>query len=446
MKVSTETDGPCRRILHIEIPAEAVKAETETVTGQFMREARIPGFRPGRAPRAMVERRFAQAISEQVQERLLPKFYQQAIAQEKIEPVNVLDVTHGAPDPQAGMTIKVVVDLPPDLQLPNYRPITLTDETAAVTDAKIEDALLNLRRHSARYLEVDRPAREQDLVFFDYDRADAAAPEDASGSRELVSGRDIGMLMNREREILPGFYDGLLGVRPNEERRLTAGFPENHPVAAVAGKSIDYQVRVKNIREEVLPELDQAFLASLQVSDAAELRQRLQERLKVAAQEGEHRRRMDAITRFLLDNTPIENLPQSLIAEENRTVLQNLVRDFTAQGVPRETIAENRDEIMQMAERTSVERVKLNAILDKIANQENLTVSDEAFKAYVEGLATRTGIPAAKAWKTIAQRDAGKSIMEQMRRARTVNFLLEQAQVAPGGGELPHPTHKDTEP
>ncbi len=437
MKVTTEADGPCRQIMHVDIPADAVQSAFDTVTEQFMREARLPGFRPGRAPRAMVERRYAKPIAEQVRDQLLPEYYRKAVEQERVEPVNIIDITPETPAPGQDMAFKVTVDLAPEFDTPDYHAIALADETAPTTDAGVDAALLDIRRRRARYPEVDRPAVEHDLVCFDYDgSSDGDSLEEIAGDcRELCSGRDVSLPLIRERELFPGFHDALLGVRKDEERRIEVAFPEDHPLKTVAGKTVVYQVRVKTVREEQLPEPDQNFFDEIKVKDEAELRKILREQLEHAAAENERRRRHEAVIRHLLDNTRIDELPQSLLAEENETAIQNLVQDFTRQGIPREKIEENRDDIMRWAERTSQERVKINIILDRIAATEKIVVSEDEFSRHISGLAANYRMSEADILKTIKERNASRQMMDQLRRTKTTLYLLENTRITPGGAD-----------
>ncbi len=449
MKVKTETDGPCRQIVHVEIPAEAVQSTFDTITGQFVREARLPGFRPGRAPRPLVERRYAEPIAEQVRDRLLSEYYRQAIEQEQLEPVNVIDVKPDQPKPGQEMSFQVTVDLAPSFQLPDYHAIEITDETAAVTDANVDEAIKNVMQRYAAYPEVDRPTQERDLICFDYDGSiEGGSLEEIAGDcRELCSGRDVTMPMVRERELFPGFFEGLQGVGKDEERRVDVVFPEDHPLKAAAGKTITYQVRVKTVREEQLPQMDQDFFEKIKVKDEEELRRILRMQMEHAATENEQRRQHDAVIRYLLENTQIEELPQSLLEEENRAALQNMVQDFTRQGISKEKIEENRDDILRAVEHTAQERVKLNLILDRIADQEKIGISDEEISRHVAEMAARYRMTEAEVLKIIKKRNAAAHVADQLRRSKTTAHLFEKARVAPGNsGDADGTTEKEDTP
>lgn len=438
MKVTTESDGPCRHVMHVAIPADAVQSAFDTVTQQFMREARIPGFRPGHAPRAMVERRYAKPISEQVRDQLLPDYYRKAIEQEQVTPVHVIDVDPQTPVAGQDMTFKVTVDLLPAFDTPPYQEFVLNDETAPVTDAEVDRAVQDVRRRFADYPEVDRPAAENDLILFDYDGSiEGESLEDIAGDcRELCSGRDVSMPLTADRELFPGFCAGLTGVGKDEERRVEVRFPADHPVKGAAGKTVVYQVRVKTVREEKMPELNPEFLEKINVKDEAELRKILRDQLEQAAMATERRRRQDAVVRFLMEKTRIDELPQSLVAEENSAAVQNMVREFTQQGMSREKIEENRDGILRWAEQTSQDRVKLNIILDRIATAENLTVSEDEFSQYLAGLAARSGMSQTEMLKTIKQRNAAGPLMDQLRRSKVMRHLIDSARARAGDADI----------
>ncbi len=446
MKVTTETDGPCRQIMHVDIPAEVVQTTFDTGSRQFAREAKLPGFRPGRAPRPLVERRYAQPIAEQVRDRLLSEYYRQAIEQEQIEPVHVIDIKPDQPEPGQDMSFQVIVDVAPSFQLPDYRSIEITDETAPVTDAEVDEAVKNVMQRHAAYPEVDRPAREGDLICFDYDGAieDGSLEEIAGDCRELCSGRDVTMPMMRERELFPGFFEALQGVAKDEERRVEVVFPEDHPLKTAAGKTVVYPVRVKTVREEQLPQLDQEFFDKIGVKDEEELRRMLRTQMEQASTENEQRRRRDTVIRYLLDHAQIEELPQSLLEEENRMALQNMVQDFTRQGVTKEKIEENREDILRAVERTAQERVKLHLILDRIADQENISVSEEEFSRHVAGMASAYRLKEAEILKIIKKRNATEQLAAQLRRSKTTAHLFGMARITPGNaGDAAESTTKE---
>ncbi len=448
MKVTTEADGPCRQIMQVDIPADAVQSSFDTVTEKFMREARLPGFRPGRAPRAMVERSYAKAIAEQVSDQLLPEYYRKAVEQEQVTPVNVINIEPQTPVPGRDMEFKVTIDLMPSFDLPDYQRIELTDETAPVTDVEVDAAVRDVRRRFAAYPEVDRAAAENDLIGFDYDGSieDESLEEIAGDCRELCSGRDVSMALVPERELFPGFHAGLMGVCKDEERRVEVRFPEDHALKNVAGKTVVYQVRVKTVREEQLPELNPEFFEKINVKDEAELRKILRDQLEQAATTNESRRRQESLSRHLLEKTQIDELPQSLVAEENSAAVQNLVRDFAQRGVPRDKIEENRDDIMRWAERTSQERVKLNIILDRIASVEEITVSEDEFSQHIAGMAARSRQTEAEVLKTIRQRNVHQPIIDQLRRTKTMRYLFENIRVNSGAadsGDAAKPSEKD---
>jgi trigger factor len=431
MKVNVEQVGPCRKVLVIEIPADAVAAEHRKVAAEFVRFAKIPGFRPGHAPQAIVERNYSRDIIEELRERLVPQAYRSAVEQEKIRPVAVVNVSDVHLTKDLPLTFRVAVDVEPDFTLPSYKGIALKTKAPQVTDADVDQVIAGLRERHARFDEVTgRRANKGDIVQVDYAGVCEGRPvgEHAEGHEELSQGRDFWVLLGTP-EFLPGLADGLEGVAVGEHRDITVTFPEGHAVPALVGKQAVYAVDVKAIRERKLPELDAEFCRVAGVESVDALRSRVRADLIEAAEGAEKNRLKDEIIKWLVANVDMRELPQTLVDEEARHIIQNVVQENVMRGVAREQIEAHREDIFSKAAESSTDRVRIDYILNRIAENEKIDVTEAEVDQEVERMATRNNVPRERLLAALEKRDGVAGLRHQLRMVKTLDFLLASAAV-----------------
>ena len=214
VNVKIESAGQCRKTLHLEVAVESVRETYDEVLSGFTQQAQIKGFRPGKAPRAMVERRYRGSIMKEIGDQLLPKAYQQAIEQESLKPVAVVNVAEVHVDPAQPMQIAITVDVEPEFTLPDYRTLPLTRQTVTVTDEDVAKALENLRLRQAKFEECsDRVAAEGDIVQVDYTGTMDGQPVATvlPGHAELSSGKDFWVMLGGP-DLLPGMGLSLIHI------------------------------------------------------------------------------------------------------------------------------------------------------------------------------------------------------------------------------------------
>lgn len=430
MNVTVKETGPCRKVLRVEVPADQVSAEYGRVVDQFHKQARIKGFRPGKAPRQLVERQFAKEIHEEVKDRLIPLSYHAALKEKEIEALAVLNLDDVTFAPGQAMTYSVTLDVPPEFTLPDYNGIRMDGQKAEVKDAEVDEVIANIREQYARFEDVEgRAVVRGDLVQVDYDGVCDGRPiEEISPQTKGLGTRTDFWVMADEHAFIPEFADGLVGMKPGYKKQIFVKFDAELRVQELAGKEAAYFVTVKAIREKKLPELDGELLKNFQVETEQALRDRIRADLVRAAESREENRRRGEIVKHLLEKTKLE-VPESLLAEETRNIVQDIVRENSARGVQRETLEEKKDEIYQTANRNAAERVKLQFILDRIAQEEKVEVSDEEFAGHLREMAVRYGMPEPDLRAELERREALDNIRKEYRRSRTLGLLLERATI-----------------
>ncbi len=435
MNIRVESSGPCRREVHIEVPVEKVRETFEEISSAYARQARIPGFRPGRAPKDLIRRRYQKEIAGDVKEQLIPHAYQTAVKQEKLATVAVLDVKEQTLDESQPFAFTVIVDVAPDFTLPTYKGIQLQRKAISVEEKDIEEVLTNIRDQNARYEDVaDRPVQLGDLVQIDYDGVceGRSIEEMAPNAKGLGQGRDFWLMADEQNEFLPGFAKALVGANVGERREIHVDFPADFAEKALAGRKAGYFVTVKAVRAKRLPELDAEFLKGVGVESIEDLRKRVREDLLQLRERNENRRLQGEIVRHLLESTSLD-VPESILQEETRQTVYDLVRQNQQRGVSADQIESHKEELFDSATKSATEKVKLRYILRRIAAEENITIEEQEVDARIRALAAGWGVPADKLRADMEKREALGQVREEVLMNKVLSRLLEQAVITTMG-------------
>lgn len=431
MKVVVEDAGPCRKQLRIEVPAAEVAAEYEEVLSAFARSAKVSGFRPGRAPRDIVARRFGKDIAGELRGSLLPKSYHKALEENKLEAISVVDVEE---PPTAGplqdFVFSVTIDVAPDFVLPEYKGIPVRKADVIVTDDQVKEMFDGLRRQAARYDEVkDRPVQRGDLVQVDFTGTLEGRPIEDLGGKTRGLGAGVGHWVSADPDAFPpGFGEGMEGAAIGETRAVRSTFRENFPAPELAGKTADYAVTIKAIRSPVLPEVDAEFCKRFGVETADDLTASVRAQLEAAAQSRDRARRRDEAAAHLLARTPMD-LPASLVKQQTERNVYNLVRSSIRQGAVENQIVENKSKIFENASRSAAEMLKLRYILRRIADAEKVEASDADVMADIHRQARQAGIEPSGLVQRMKDRATLDEVRQDLREANALELVVDLAAV-----------------
>jgi len=430
MKVDLKKSGPCRRTMNISVESDAVDREYEKVLSQFVKSANLPGFRKGKAPAKMVEGRYAKEIKEDVSQQLVAKFYHEAVSSEELQVVAVLDVEPGELNPGQDFEFSVSIDEDPDFKLPNYEGIKIKAQSSEPSDEDVDKALDGILDRYAAYEDVDdRSVRRDDMVKIDYQASIDGQPvaEISPENKQIGEREDFWLLVN-SHAFLPEMEEGLIGCEIGSETEIQVRYDEEMPDDNLAGKTAVYKVKVKAIRGKQIPELGRDLLEQFEVESEDELRNKIRESMTESAAEREKTRQRDEICSYLLKKTKMD-VPESLLAEATRGAIQNIVRRRTGQGASQDDIEKSRDEIIEEARKLAGERVKLDYILDRIADQEEIEVSDDELREHLEAEARRYGMLSEQFIASMEERSSPENMKKGVRSGKTLDILLEKANV-----------------
>jgi len=432
MKVEVEKHPGLVSKLQIELPPEDVAKEWDAIANSFARVAKIPGYRPGKAPRAVIDKRFRKEIQEELTKKLVSKSYHEAVEREQLRVAsltNIEDVQFGE---NKSMRFRATVVTAPEFELPDYKQIPMQVPETKVSDVEVDEALDRLRDQSADFVDVPARGLEMgDFAVLDFEGSVESKPISEiapQASKNLYGGKKFWLHLAADN-FLPIFCEQLIGQKPGETRLVIVHFPEDFMVKELAGKKADYAVTLRDIKEKVLPAVDDAFAAKLVPGKTlADLRQMIEHDIEHAKEHDAERAKESQIVKFLHEQTQFE-LPPALLQNETRRALAELVQQNRERGVTDEMLKEKEKELIDGAASLAGHRLKTNFILHRIAEREKIQVVKEDIDFRLKQEAARYDISPEKMRKELQQKDALDDVAEQILLGKTLDFLKANVSV-----------------
>ncbi len=434
MKVQVEKKPESVSTLQIELPAEEVSKEWEAIAGSFARFAKIPGYRPGKAPRTVVEKRFRKEIQDEVTKKLVSKSYHDAIEQKQLRVVSLTNLEDVEFGDDKSMRFRATVVTAPEFDLPDYKKISVELPPTEVTKENVDEAIERLREQAADF--VDAPERElkmEDFAVIDYDgviNGQAISEIAPSASKNLHGGQKFWLHL-APNNFLPKFCDQIVGMKRSETRSVQVEFPADFLVQELAGKKADYAVTLSEIKDKVLPPIDDALAEKLVPGKKLEdLRHMIEHDLEHEKEHEVERAKESQIIKYLQEHTTFD-LPPSLLRNETRRALNELVHRNRERGVPDELLKGKEKELVEGAGSLAAHRLKTNFILSRIAEQEKIEVTKQEMDGRIRQEAARYNIPVDKMRKELEEHDGLNNLAEQILLGKVVDFLKANVSVQP---------------
>ena len=426
MKVEVENQPGSVSKLDIELPAEEVTREWDAIANSFARFAKIPGYRPGKAPRAVIDKRFRKEIQDELTKKLVSKGYHEAVEQEQLRVAsltNIEDIQFGE---DKSMRFRATVVTAPDFELPDYKRISVQLPGTKVSEQEVEAALERLRDQSADFVDVpERALQMGDFAVLDFEGSIENKPISEiapQASKNLQGGKKFWLHVAPEN-FLPKFCEQLIAQSPGETRLVIVSFPDDFAVKELAGKKADYAVTLREIKQKVLPPMDDALAAKLVPGKTLpDLRQMIEHDIEHAKEHDAERAKEAQIVRYLHERIQFE-LPPALLQNETRRALTELVQRNRERGVTDEMLKEKEKELIDAAAGMATHRLKTNFILHRIAEDENIQVTKEDLDLRVKQEAARYDMSPEKMRKELQQRNALDDVSEQLLLGKTLDFL-----------------------
>ena len=421
MKTEFVDVNETRKTVRVEIPSTAVDAEINRIASDYSRKARIPGFRPGKAPARVIKQRFKDQILHDVAHDLIPRAVDEALRERGVEAVDSPDVrdvniVEGQP-----LTFTASFDTVPPFDPGDLSTIAFTRASSAINDEAVQMALQRLRDRGARHEPVEgRGVDHGDTVTLDLERRDAGGTPDRHNDVSV----ELGAKANP-----PGFDEQLLGLEVGAQKEFTLHYPADYPIGELANTDVSYTVTVKGLKRRVLPELDDEFAKDLGEFDTLDaLKARVREDLEHEAKHAAEREDRSELMKQLASRVPFD-VPASMIDREVDRRLEDFARRLIDQKVDPRQAGIDWNAFRESQREVSREAVAAALVLDEVTRREKLDVSDAEAEGEVVKYAERTGrTPAAV--RAALEKEGGLSrIYAGLRREKSIDFVMARATI-----------------
>jgi len=420
-----------RKSLVVTLDESEVDAVHQSVVAEFSKLARIPGFRPGKAPAAMVAKRFAKDINEEFKQKVLSKAYRDALEQQKLDVLNIVNVEPGDVQPGHSAAVTIALDVRPEFKLPDYVGLATEVAPTDATDAEVDNVIEGMRAERAEFKVTDRPAAKSDYVKLAYEGTIDGKPITELAPDKQIYGKvpqTWEEVEGANEGVIPGLGRQIAGLKPGDKKDVTINFPADFAaVPALAGKTAVYAVEVQEVRERALPALDEVFFKANRVDSLDALKTSVRAQLKLQKESRNRAEQRRQVSEAIVARVDFP-VPDSLVESETQSVLRQFIEENMRRGVPQEQFEKDKKELFEGARKAAAKRVKTQLILAKIAEAEKLQVSEQDIDAFIYREAMRTQQKPDKLVKALtSDRDQLRSVQQSIIFDKAIDFLVSKA-------------------
>ena len=427
--VTIEDAGPCKKKVIIEVPEEAIKNVTEEQYEDLRKDAIVPGFRKGRAPRRLLERKFGKDVAEQIKLKLLSDAVDSAIKDNEIDTLREPDFDHEKIDmPESGaLKFDFEVEVRPDFELPEMEGIAVEKTKREVTDEQITPEIDQLLKYSGMWAprEDGQAVESGDQII-----ADAVLKvEDVEEDEKLDN---IAIFVRQSGFVGPVTVDGLdellIGAKVGDVKKTNIEMPKTYFKEDYRGKKVDVQITVKEIKWLKPAEMNEAFFQRLGVEDEAGLRENISDMLKGRLERDAKTEMSEQIYKYMLDKTEFD-LPTAIVADQAGSILQRQYINLLNQGLGKEELEEQMEKLRAGSEEQAKEQLKIFFIMDKVAEKFEIEVSEEETNGNIAALAVQRGQRPEKMREEMERNGSLSQFKLQIREEKCITKLLESAKI-----------------
>jgi trigger factor len=423
------TEATCKREIELEIPADSVQKAADKITRDIAKVARVPGFRPGKAPATLVRRRFATDIEGEVVQSLVPEYLRKALDEKKILPVtdpqvDKVEFKEGEP-----LRFHAIFEVLPEFTLADYKNLEVQIDAVDMGDTQVDKAIEELRERASTFVPVEGRAVQ------DGDYAQIKLHGTPAGGGEPVQADNILCHVGSE-ETLPIFSENLRGASVGETKQFDATYPEDYPDENLKGKTYTYKIEVEGIKEKKLPEVNDEFAkdAASQMGEASgittldELRKKIRGDLDAATEQRQTAQGREKVLEALINKNEFP-VPESLVENQMDVRLERAVRTLAAQGVDPRAVNVDWVAMRRRQHDRAVADVKAEILLDRIATEEKIEASDEDLEKEIAHLAEHSGESATALRARLTKQGALDRMKSKLRSDKTIEWLYRSARV-----------------
>ena len=413
MKVNVTEEKAWKRVLEIEIPVEKVKGEFDSVYLEYQRKAKIPGFRPGKAPLELIKKRYKDKVTKDVLENLLPEAYQEAVKQSNLTPLTLplvreVEFKEGLP-----LKFKAQIEIRPEIEPQDYKGLQLRRKIIQITETHVQNALTYLQDKNAELHSVDREAKDGDFLVVDLE-------EIAEGEAKVKKKTENQTIWLKKENLLTEFYRGFSGAKAGEEKEIEALYPQDYFEKNLAGKVIKYKAKVKEVKEKILPEINDDFAKSLgEYKSLEDLKSKIKEDLKIKAKQDEEKDLANQVIKQVVEKNNFE-VPESLLDLYLDSVIEDLKKTYKKV---------NEEKIREQYRELGLARIRWEFIRQEIAKKEKVEVTKEEIDKWVENFAKANSLELKQAKEFIAQNKKIENIKDTILEDKVIDFILNNSKI-----------------
>ena len=416
MQENIKKISECKREIEVEIPADEVMQEWDRVVAQFASKAKIKGFRPGRAPIDMIKRMYHADMQDTLINNLVPGALSKELTEKNITPVGrpvISDLHFKEEEP---LRFKAMVEIWPEIHLPEYKGIKIKGKRITVTEKEIEESLEELRTKSAEYV----PVEGRGVVDGDYVVAEIKG-KNIKTKKFLPTEKVVILSGHQDNEAV--LNQNLIGLSPGEQARFTIAYKKEHENKKLAGQEIEYDLKIESIKEKTLPDIDDDFAKDLgDYKNLKDLKTKLREQLHASKKSSKRREMAQEIIKKISDQMSLE-LPESVIEQEYTALLNRQLSSLPQQSLSQDALSSLQEDIRKRA----VQNINNHLILSKIAEKEKLKVSEEEITEEMKSIAKTHNVPLARVIEGFNREGQKEELKDNLLIRKTVDFLVESA-------------------
>ena len=427
--MSTAATATCKREIEMEIPADVAQKATEKVARDFAKVARIPGFRPGKAPIPLIRRRFADDIQTEVLQSLVPEYLTKALDEKKLAPITRPEVDKVEFKEGEPLKFRAVFEVLPEFELGDYKNLDVKVDAVEAGDAQVDKAIEEMRDRAATFVPVEgRAAKDGDFLLIKL----KGTPK-GENAGDPVEADNIMCHIGAE-ETLESFTENLRGTNPGDSREFESTYPADYPDPKLAGKTFDFKIDVQGIKEKKLPELNDEFAKEVAgeaggVTTLEEMRKKVRENLEAAKDEQQKSQARERILETLVKSHDFP-VPEALVQHQMDVRLERTVRQLAAQGIDPRQVNVDWASMRARQHDRAVDDVKAELLIDRIASAEKIEVSEEEIDKEIAHLAEHHGGESAQALRArLTKRGALDNMKLQIRNNKTIDWLYSNARI-----------------
>ena len=432
MIINLEKLPDCKALLRIEFPAQDTEAEKKQIIKTFSKQAKIPGFRPGKTPAHVIQNRFKSEIESEFEDRVVRKAIQKTNDENELDIISIKEIRDQSHNNDGTFSATIELVIAPEFELSEYKGIEVTVPKIDVSNEELEESLGQIRERFADYQNVeDRGIQMGDFVVINYKGSiDGKAVGEVLPLAPATLAQNTGFWLKMDdNSFLPGFCKPLLDLKNNDSKSLNVTIPDDYEAEELRGQSLDYEVEIVEIKEQKLPDLDDEFAEKIEPGKSLdELKNTLREQME------EQRKgyRQEMITNQILSkiNSELEfEVPQEIVMRETQSRVNDIFNSNTERGVSEEELVEHQEQIIESAGQQANNSVKTSFILEQIADKEKIEVTQEEVLNRVGEIAARQKTSVKQLTKQLQKKNAFGKIINGIKIQKTIEFLRDSAVV-----------------